>query len=327
MRAFSIAAILGMIALLVSACSPIGAGTAAAPALGEESEMNYRYGGGPNGDAPIRQRVANGWISPDAKTKQLLYASDVVTNEVDIFSVPGYLLVGQVTDGLDGPEGIATDEHGDLYVSSQSGVTIYAKGKTKPKLILTDKYGADDVAVTKNGFVVAGDVNGGVEVYAPGQKLPKARLVNSALSSGVSGVAVDEDNDIFAAGLNASLISEVVEFAKLSGSGTNLNLAKLTDAAGVLIDKYDDLVVSDFVKPNVRIYREGKSVPKTTFGAKESPDRSALDRNENLIYVPEGHYGVVRIFDYPSGTYVSDIVFPGSYNFISGTALTPAPKP
>jgi sugar lactone lactonase YvrE len=264
-------------------------------------------------------------MSPDKKKKRkLLYVSDEGQSIIEIFSVPKYKMVGEITSGLNEPEGIATDKKGNLYVSNLGAntVTVYKPGKTIPSLTLTESNGPDDVAVGSNGYVYAADVAGGIDVYPPGATSPSNRLTNSYLSSGALGVGVDASNNVYASGVGP-YGAAVVEFANASGSGTNLNLSGLEAPAGVLIDNNNDVVVSDFFVGAILIYPPGQTSPSSTISV-SSPERSGINKAENEIYPPEANNYAVGVYDYPSGNLVTTISI-GS--FTAGTALSPAPVP
>jgi hypothetical protein len=311
---------LTLTATFVAACSSSNALTASNPApLNPMQGAADRHGIGANGVAAHRSTIP-GWITPNKKKKKLLYVSDEGDGRIDIFSVPSYSLVGMITTGISQPEGIATDLKGKLYVSNLAGntVTVYKQGQTSPSLTLTESNGPDDVAVAKNGYVLAGDVGGGVDVYPPGATSPSARLTNSALNYGVYGVGVDSHNNVYAATSTA-----VVEFANMSGGGTNLGLTGLVSASGVLVDNHGNLVVSDFGGGLIDIYPPGATSPSSTISISE-PDRSAINKTENDLYVPQGANYDAAVLSYPSGSTVTTISIG---NFTSGTALAPAPKP
>lgn len=318
----------------VAACSPDNVVTGSGSALiAQPQETVSGRSVGPNGFSGHHFGVIYSWMGPDAKTqKQLLYVSNEGYGVIDVFSVPSYKIVGQIANGINQAEGLATDKKGNLYVSNlgSNTVTVYAQGSTTPKLTLTDSKGPDDVAVTKNGYVLAGDVDGGVDVYAPGQTKPETRLRSSDISS-VYGVGVDSHNNAYASGINPSGSPVVIAYTNLSGSGTNLQLTGLVLASGVFVDKSSNVVVTDYQLPGVNIYPPGHTAPSATIANSESPDRSALNGEETLIYVPEGLHNVVNIYDYPSGKLVKHITIIdalcGYDNFVSATALSPAPKP
>lgn len=265
-----------------------------------------------------------GWISPDAKKQRLLYVSDAF---VEIYSVPTYSLVGQITEGINEPDGLAVDKHGNLYVANYLGrtVTIYKPGETSPSLTLTESNYPVDVAVGSNGYVYACDLKGGVDVYKPGATSPIRRLTNPDLAGGVLGVAVDSSNDVYAAGETMYYSSPAaVEFAKARGPGKNLGLTGLYHPTGVIVeDKY--LIVSDVYEGLILTYAPGQTSPSSTFTA-PYPERSAINKGENVIYVPAHDYypDQVGVYDYPSGTLVTTVSVGG---YPGGAALSPAHVP
>jgi hypothetical protein len=265
------------------------------------------------------------WMSPNAKREQLLYVSQPEQSVVDVYSVPAYSLEGQITDGIDFPQGVTADKHGNLYVANLEGdsVTIYPQGGTSPTRTLSDSYGPLDVALTKNGYVLVGDNAGGVDVFPPNASSPSTRLTNADLSV-VAGVAADAHNDAYAAGNNVSYAPVVVKFKNMAGPGTNLNLSDLVAPSGILIDASGNVVVSDYSLPGVNIYAPRSKKPSATIANSESPDRSAFDKMENLIYVPEGTTYAVNVYDYPSGTLVQTVTTSG---FTRAAALSPPAKP
>jgi hypothetical protein len=283
-----------------------------------------RHGIGPNG-VLSHISVLRSWISPDRKKKKkLLYVSDEGQGIVDIFSVPKYSLVGQITNGIDQPEGLATDKKGNLYVSNLSGntITVYKPGATSPFLTLTESEGPDDVAVGSNGYVYAADSGGGVAVYPPGATSPTTRLTNSAIVS-ATGVAVDASNNVYTDGSTSNGGAVVVEYANASGSGANLGLTGLEEPSGVIVDKNNNVVVSDFGLSEILIYPPGQTSPSGTIAA-PSADRSAINKAENVIYAGLGFNYGAGVYDYPSGTLVTTISTGG---FTAGAAISPAAAP
>ena len=165
--------------MLLAACSSNDALTAANP--------------------PPSNQVTQGAERPSVNSKsRLLYVSDELNNVIDIYSVTGFSRVGQISNGIEDPEGIATDKNGNLYVANffNGTVTIYKRNTTSPSLTLIESHATEDVAVATNGYVLAGDGAGGVDVFAPGATSPSTRLTNSGISS-VFGVGVDGCEKIF----------------------------------------------------------------------------------------------------------------------------------
>jgi hypothetical protein len=312
-RRISILGFFVIAGLSAAACAPDA--TTTAPTIAPSS----RFG------SPLhRGSTIRGWISPTAKAP-FLYVSLSEQSVVDIYSVPSYSLVGQITDGIDFPEGIATDKAGNLYVTNLEGgtVTVYPAGQTSPSRTLDDANGPIDVALTKNKYVLVGDNGGGIDVFPPNASSPSSRLTNPYLAQ-VGGVGADAHNNVYAVGNNVSYAPVVVEFKHLGGSGTNLNLSDLVAPSGVLVDSRGNVVISDYSLPGVNIYPPHSSSPSATIANTESPGRSAFNKAESLIYVPEGTTYAVNVYDYPGGSLVTTITTTG---FTRGAALSPPAKP
>jgi hypothetical protein len=72
-------------------------------------------GVGPHGAVHLDRHKS--WISPDAKNeRRLLFASDSGLGDIDIYSLPGMKLKGQLT-GFDNPQGMCSDSAGNVYVA------------------------------------------------------------------------------------------------------------------------------------------------------------------------------------------------------------------
>lgn len=268
--------------------------------------------------------IVRGWMSPHAK-KRLLYVSLTSSNLVDVYKIPSYALVGQISDGIEAPEGMATDKNGNLYVTNLTAetVTVYPKGATSPSLTLSVPYSPVDVTITKKNTVLVADLGGEVDVYPPGATSRSSRLTFPGLYQ-PAGVAVDAQNDVYVVGWSSQNKPMAVEFPDLSATGKNLNLTGIDSPTGVLVDSEGNLAVSDDVLPGVNIYPPGSTSPSKTIANTESPDRSAFNRAESLIYVPEAANNAVNVYDYPSGKLVKTLELSG---FVRGAILSPAQKP
>lgn len=294
LRSLGVACALG---IAVTACSSSSAPTAATPAAASQTQA---------GMPDVR-----GWM-PRANTQiELVYVACTQENEIAINLGDAY--IGKITNGIDEPEGLATDSMGNLYVANRAGktITVYKPGTYTPSLTLTESNGPDDVAVGSNGYVYAADRRG-IDVYASGGTSPIRRLKNSALRHGVSGVGVDASNNVYATGKSRSGAA-VVKFANASGSGTNLGLRDLRDPDGVIIDKNNDLLVTDIWRGRMLIYPPGQTLPsrKIHVSVSGNPIHSALNEAEDIIYVPQSDEYVAK-FDYPSGKYITSYLAGGT---------------
>lgn len=73
------------------------------------------------------------WMAPNAKKDQLLYASDVSADAVNVYSLPSGAQVGTLT-GLSEPAGECSDRYGNVYIANvlTEQILEYAHGGTSP---------------------------------------------------------------------------------------------------------------------------------------------------------------------------------------------------
>jgi hypothetical protein len=99
--------------------------------------------GGSPGMPPVTSSVSQaarglqGWMAPGADG-DLLYLSDVSTNDVDVFSYPRGRLVGKLT-GFGEPRSECVDREGDVWIADIVGYDVieYPHGSTKPVVALS----------------------------------------------------------------------------------------------------------------------------------------------------------------------------------------------
>src|SRR5579871_1786701 len=109
----------GAAVALLAACSGGGQLAPRAPITGDATQSrSVAATDGANGILGVpslrmsTNRPGAGWLSPEAKAaKQLLYVSDQANQRVSIFSQRGKnpAPVGQITDGISGPDGLFLD--------------------------------------------------------------------------------------------------------------------------------------------------------------------------------------------------------------------------
>lgn len=76
--------------------------------------------------------VRGSWMSPEAKSHDLLYVADLGTNSVDIYTYPQAHLVGSLT-GFGDVASLCSDSKGNVYVVDGAGpVDVYAHAGTSP---------------------------------------------------------------------------------------------------------------------------------------------------------------------------------------------------
>lgn len=266
--------------------------------------------------APPTERAASGSASNAepaavaAKTGHVLYVSDEGSpNLIQIYAQknPNAGPVGQITDGLSTPDGMAIDTAGNLYVANAGNntVAVYPPGKTSPSSTYTDGMATPaNVVVGNDGTLYVVNLNGGTEFvneYPPGSMTPSLKIPAPA-NYYENGLAVDPSGNLYVSYHNSSGQGWVYKYPFQSASGTNLELAVHTPA-GLVLDKKGNLIVADATLPAaILVFPPGQTQPslKVTQGV-GNPFLSCLDKKENRYFVtdsypsPEG----IDVFTYP----------------------------
>lgn len=123
------------------------------------------------------------WMAPEAKRDNLLYISDVGTDDVDVYAYPKGVFLGTLT-GFSGPEGECVDKTGDVFIANYAASSIleYAHGGTSPIATLNDPGylpggcsidpTTGNLAVTN--YLTTGAGQGNVAIYKDAKGTPKA---------------------------------------------------------------------------------------------------------------------------------------------------------
>lgn len=271
-----------------------------------------------------------GWLSPAAKTaKHLIYVSDYLSNDVEIYSASGsnQSPIGQITDGIDGPEGSFVDRHGNLFVSNVNNatVTMYPHGSTTYKVQYTGFAYPTNVTVGRNGVVYVADLVGEKVVEFPkGSTQPKLTIDISY----PQGVALDAKNNLYIeynTGAHGGGPGAVDEFAPGSSQGENLDLP-IVWGAGDAVDGDADVVAADQGSGSgndaVYVFPPGSTKPSETITqGMEDPFRLALDKKFKTLYVADPAVNKVLVYDYASGSLINTIS--NGLKSVDGVALSP----
>ena len=139
---------------ILGACSNSGSQLGPAPSsLTPQNTQNFRLTMQSRGLAPlfglrtgIRAHQGRSWMSPAAKSSNLLYISnpDPANQAVFVFSYPRGQLVGTLT-GIGYPQGECVDAAGNVFITSlqAQGIYEFAHGGTTPINTLTDPTAGD----------------------------------------------------------------------------------------------------------------------------------------------------------------------------------------
>jgi hypothetical protein len=102
--------------------------------VNERSTLVARAGAG------VASDHGTSWMSPGAKNADLLYISDVGTNDVYVYSYPGGKLMGTLK-GFGEPQGECADKKGDVWIANTATSQLfeYAHGGTSRIATLNDQ--------------------------------------------------------------------------------------------------------------------------------------------------------------------------------------------
>jgi hypothetical protein len=158
-------------------------------------------GGALQNSASLANREGRSWMLPEAANDDLLYLSDVSTNNVEVFSYPRGRLVGTLT-GFGAPRSECADGQGNVWIADTIGFDVieYPHGGDKPIHALSTPGAPRGCSVDpKTGdLAVTGGINGVIlAVYRHGARGgwndPKKYTDSSIRRAAFCGYDVDGD--------------------------------------------------------------------------------------------------------------------------------------
>jgi len=235
---------------------------------------------------------------------------------------------------------MATDLAGNIYVTDE-GTTpydgklyIYAKASDPPIRTIDDKGGLPaGVAVGNDGTIYlanaydAGGCNdsGDVRVYGKGNS-PEYVICDTGIGqplSQLNGIAVDSKGDVYvsweAAGYRSGLVREFTPGIHYVGHWL---APTLQWPFGLAVDAAGDVVVSEAESHTVEVFAPGSATPKYTFPQTGDPTGVVFDVTAKHLFVADALGNRIEEYEYPSGTLVNTVAFPGQQ--VDGIAVSPA---
>ncbi|MBV9719942.1 MAG: hypothetical protein JOZ77_11530 [Candidatus Eremiobacteraeota bacterium] len=203
-------------------------------------------------DMPVALERSS-WMTTDAKTSDLLYVTDIGTNDVYVYSYPQGSLVGTLRN-FNSPLRDCSDSHGNVYITNTYSYELlkYAHGAAKPEAALHDSNylpwdcsvdpTTGNLAVTNYG-PYSNSNTGDVVIYTDGKGSPKAYRDPSVQA--YLYCSYDDSGNLFVDGLDFSYNFVLLKLPK--GKSTFEQIAlnqKFTSWGGV---KWDgkDVAISD----------------------------------------------------------------------------------
>ncbi len=271
-----------------------------------------------------------GWLSPRAKSgKHLIYVSDFLKNAVEIYPASGANPnpIGEITDGISGPQGSFVDSKGDLFVANATNytVTMYPRGSSTWSLRYTGFAYPTNVSASTDGKVFVADLVGGKVVEFPKGSTRSKLTINV---TDPQGVALDAKSNVYVAyntGGHGAGPGQVNEYPPGSAKGTSLDLP-IVWAAGDAVDASGDVVVADqgsgVGNDAVYVFPPGSNKPSHTITqSMEDPFRIALDKGSKTLYVADPEVNALLVYQYPAGTLVNTIT--NGLSSVYGVAVSP----
>lgn len=295
------------LALLLSACSSslsTGAGVS-----------SMREGA----SAVVHQLDASSAVranSADTASSAKLFVANGRANSVDIYQeYPPHHVLGQITDGITGPNAMAVDAAGDLFVSNVDSqtVTVYPPGSTSPSRTYTRGFNKRltnplTVALGRDGTMYLVNythvgMRSEILIYPPDQLKPSTRI---QLNGGADGLAVDPSNNIYVS-VNTNRGGRVLKFSPGSKTGQDLGIS-VGFAGGIALDKNLDLLVCDQTAPAIDVFPPGATQPSNVLKAPFiNPYGLAFGTFFQRLYVADSAGDTVYIFSYPDGALIGHI--------------------
>lgn len=173
--------------------------------------------------------AAHSWMTPEAKSANLLYVSDLGTNEVDVLSYPSGAAVGKLS-GFGSVAGLCVDKAGDVFVVDEAGpVQVFAHGGTAPIRKLTTygaPYGCAVDAVTGNLAVtnLSSYLYGAVTIYSKAKGAPK--VISSTEANSTYFCGYDPSGNLYIDGNDHSAAFVLWELGKGKSTLTDLHFTK-----------------------------------------------------------------------------------------------------
>jgi NHL repeat-containing protein len=269
--------------------------------------------------------------------------SDYLDGVINLYDTTGKQ-TGQIT-GLSGPQGMAADAKGNLYVANTNTgqIFVYAKPYNKAPKMLTDTgYYPAGVAVYskgKNTWVAASNIcsnpscgQGGFTIFKNGKA---GKPITSSAISRVYFLGFDAKGNIYADGETSAGGVVVVELAKAISGGKTVTALTTSNSisfpGGVQVSSKGLIAIDDQLGAAVYSYKApvkgslGSPVDTTPITGSSDPVTFAFTSTDKDLWTADAGLAAADEFAYPAGG--SDVMSIAVGGEPIGVAVVPAQKP
>jgi len=302
------------IAVLVTFLAGCSGGSSQTPALsGSTNSLGQAFSRQVTSLRPLTPNTSHGFMQAIGARTQLLYMSSWGTaSVVDVLTMKGKQ-VGQIANGLLGPEGLFVDKKGSLWVANESNVLVYPRGGLSPSKTLTDSVGDPiDVTVCPDGTAYVADLydnsssnHASIQVYAHGSTTPTGSL-DYANDFRNPFLTCDAAGNVFVALLTADSVGDglVVEFPLGKEKGAKDLGIVLQSVGGIKPDNAGNLLVTDLIAHTITEYTENGAPTGHSIATGTATEGIAVSRDGRIVLgatdtTQEGPVGVS--WSFPGG--------------------------
>ncbi len=273
----------------------------------------------------IGHKHGHGKFPPGLPRK--VFVSDFGTGAVEVLNQqPLWTLLGTITAGMNGPDGVSLDSKVNLYVANFGGIYINQYAKPWPSTAAAFTYNSGmldpvSVNVDSSGNVYEADYNLGGNGFVNEYAQQTNTVMNTCNPGGAAeDVAIDSAGDVFVS-YNSSTtgLGQIAEYVGgLSGCNETVLGVTLGFAGGLSIDKNNNLIANDQTGAAVDIIDPPYTSVTSTCGSGYSdPFHVRINKRNNKVLVADLGNANVQVLDYPS---CSNIITLGSSNGLSDPA-------
>jgi hypothetical protein len=232
-----------------------------------------------------------------AAGKNYVYVADAYADTVWIFRARGSnpSPSGSITSGVAGPQGLAIDAAGTLYVANPDNatVTIYPAGSVTPSLTLSqDLTVPTAVAVDSKGNVWVSNEEGGDAGSVV--EFPAGKTTPSTVISGLNplGVAVDSKRNLYVENYNSTEAFVSVYPPGATKPSKSFGQGDLIEPLGITIGSTGDVYVCDYYLAKVFVYKPKSYKLRTSVFVQEGSLVPTLSETK-WLYIGTGSQAVV----------------------------------